>query len=95
MSAMSDKDIGETRAAEELEHELADELIEIAEREKRVEKLKMAIRTLRPDFDFMDVIRKPLSELTSPINGTEEKPYRSEVEEDPILQAKRQEEFNN
>ena len=67
MSAMSDKNIEETRAAEELEHELADELIEIAEREKRVEKLKMAIRTLRPDFDFMDVISRPLSEQLDPI----------------------------
>ena len=29
------------------------------------------------------------------INDNEEKPYRSEVEDDPISQAKRQEEFNN
>ena len=67
MSSMSNKNIEETRIAEELEHELADELIEIAEREKKVEKLKMAIRTLRPDFDFMDVISKPLSEQLDPI----------------------------
>jgi len=33
--------------------------------------------------------------IESLINDNEEKPYRSEVEDDPIAQAKRQEEFNN
>ena len=33
--------------------------------------------------------------IESLINDNEEKPYRSEVEEDPISQAKRQKEFNN
>ena len=33
--------------------------------------------------------------IESLINDKEEKPHRSEVEDDPISQAKRQEEFNN
>ena len=70
-------------ALEELENELFETLVDIRAGERRVEKLKMQIRTLKPDFvdlDIIDVIRKPLSEQLDPITRA---------------QAEKQEEFKN
>jgi len=84
---------GRMSALEELENELFETLVNIRAGERKVEKIKMQIRAIKPDFvdlDIIGVLSKPLSELTSPIDGNEEKPHRSEVEEDPITQAQRE-----
>ena len=44
---------------------------------------------------FKQAARQSGLDIENLINEIEEKPYRSEVEEDPIGQAKRQEEINN
>ena len=88
----------ETKSIVELEDELVDVIRTIREGERREAEIKAMIRVLNPDFvdlDIVDVLSKPLSELTSPINDNDEKPYKSEVEEDGKLQAQRQEEFKN
>ena len=88
----------ETKSIAELEDELVDAIRVIREGERKEAKIKAMIRALKPDFvdlDIVDVISKPLSELTSPINDNDEKPYKSEVEGDGKLQAQRQEEFKN
>ena len=57
-------------ALEELENELLETLVDIRAGERRVEKLKMQIRILKPgfvDLDIIDVISKPLSEQLDPI----------------------------
>ena len=88
----------ETKSIQELEDELVDVIRTIREGEKKEAKIKMMICVLKPDFidlDIVDVISRPLSEQLSPIDGNEEKPYRSEVEGDGIKEAQRQEEFSN
>jgi len=94
--SMENKEVEEkSEALDELLDLYADKLQRIREDEREVEKIRLKIQRLRPSFDFMDIFNKPISEQLSPISNNEEKPYRSEVEEDPISQAKRQEEFNN
>ena len=44
---------------------------------------------------FKQAARQSGLDIENLINEIEERPYRSEVEEDPISQAKRQEEFRN
>jgi len=44
---------------------------------------------------FKQAARQSGLDIENLINEIEEKPYRSEVEECPSLQAKRQEEFSN
>ena len=70
MSATSDKNNDETKVVDELENNLFELLVEIRAGERRAEKIKMAIRALKPDFvdlDVMEVISKPLSEQLDPI----------------------------
>jgi len=89
---------GRMSALEELENELFETLVNIRAGERKVEKIKMQIRAIKPDFvdlDIIGVLSKPLSELTSPIDGNEEKPHRSEVEGDGIKEAQRQGELGN
>ena len=65
MSATSDKNNDETKVVDELENNLFELLVEIRAGERRAEKIKMAIRALKPDFvdlDVMEVISRPLSE---------------------------------
>ena len=57
-------------ALEELENKLFETLVDIRAGERRVEKLKMQILAIKPDFvdlDIIDVISKPLSEQLDPI----------------------------
>ena len=91
-------------ALEELENKLFETLVDIRAGERRVEKLKMQIRILKPDFvdlDIIDVISKPLSKLTGPISNNDKKPHRSEVEGDAYQEhlrnkeAEDQENFRN
>ena len=44
---------------------------------------------------FKQAARQSGLDIENLINEIEERPYRSEVEEDPISQAKRQEEFSD
>ena len=62
--------------------------------EGRMNKTKLTENMLRI-YEGLKKEQKLEFIIESLINDNEEKPYRSEVEDDPIAQAKRQEEFNN
>ena len=59
------------------------------------EGLREEDRILQRIKRFKQASKESGLDIENLINEIEEKPYRSEVEEDPISQAKRQEEFSN
>ena len=69
-------------ALEELENKLFETLVDIRAGERRVEKLKMQILAIKPDFvdlDIIDVIRKPLSEQLDPITLAQKEKQESQL----------------
>lgn len=78
--------------------------VKIAEKQRLIGQIEMEIKAFiaqreQKEKEIREIIRdrerQKALKMDEIVNNVEEKPHRSEVEDDPALQAKRQEEFNN